>query len=152
MEWTTGLAIYGAALASANAIWQVRSGRARARSERRERGSRVVGGVVAFLSSIEPNSLIGGVPEARVQEAISHYMDIWDPLRQELEALRVADSRASVGEAAAETVEAVSASLASSSCAMHQRRALTENEWNDATENYETAREAAERLKQAVVA
>jgi hypothetical protein len=149
--WTTGLAIYGAAVATGSTGWQFYSHRVTSRVQRRERASRVVGGVLAFLTSINPETgFVGGIPEARQEEAINHYMDDWEPLRRELEALRVADP--SVDERARVTIEAVSDSFTYSVWAIRQRRVEppSEQEWENLKTKYAAAKAAAEALKQAV--
>jgi hypothetical protein len=154
MSGTAALAIYGAALAALSIGWQVYSYAIKSNTERRERGSRAVGGVLAFLWGIDPETgFVGGIPEDKIQEAIDQKMDIWEPLRQELEALRVADPRPAVDEKAAATIDAVTESFTDSVWAIRRRRdegAMTEQEWANLRTKYADAKQAAEELKQAV--
>jgi hypothetical protein len=71
-------------------------------------------------------------------------------LREELEALRIADARSSVDEKAPRTIDAVTESLAYSVWAMRERRALSEREWENLRTKYAAAKTAAEELKQEV--
>lgn len=153
MGWGTDLAIYGAALASGNTGWQFYTQRVRTKAERRERGSRVVGGVIAFLWSIDPETgFVGGIPRDRQEEAIGRYADTWDSLRHELEALRVADSRAEVDEKAAATIATVTESFTNSVWAIRQRRdqPLSGEEWENLRTKYAAAKTATEELRDAV--
>jgi hypothetical protein len=151
MGWGTDVAIYGAVLATGSSGWQFYTHRVDRRRQRRERGSRVVGGVLAFLWSIDPETgFVGGIPEDRQEEAIGRYMDTWEPLRHELEALRVADP--TVDALAGATIEAVTESFTYSIWAIRNRRAevTSAQEWENLRTKYATAKASAEALKHAL--
>jgi hypothetical protein len=147
MPWGTDLAIYGAALATANTGWQYYAQRIRTRASRRERASRAIGGVLAFLWHIDPETgFVGGIPADKREQAINDYANIWDPLRRDLEELRVADP--SLDEQTKATIDAVTASFTASVWALrHRNDAAERTDWDDLKEKYAAAKTAADALR-----
>lgn len=157
MSWTTGLAIYGAALASLSTFWQFVVQRREGDAARRERASRVVGDAVSLLWSVDPSTgFVGGIPRERQEEAIGRYSDRLESLRRDLEALQVADARPAVRRHAGETLDATTKSFASSVWAIRQRRDRAvddpDAQWNAIKADHAAAVSAAEKLREAVQA
>lgn len=148
---TLVLAIYAAVVATGAIGWQVYSYLVKTKTDRRERASGVVGGVLSFLYYVDPETgLVGAIPAARVQDAITDYANRWDGLRDQLEALRVAHPSADVEAKAQATIDAVDASLAYSFWAMREGRAMSEREWENLKTKYAAAKTAAQELKRVV--
>jgi hypothetical protein len=153
VAWVTlAIAIWGAVLSTAVAIWTYFSSKARTRSERRIQASRAVGGAAAFLNYINPEAL-GRIGKSILERAINEFVDMWDVCVRDLEALRVADPRQEVDKKAEATITSVTESFHSSIHKMRQRRdegALDSSEWNELRLKYDAAIGAVEDLKQAV--
>ena len=106
---------------------------------------------MAFLWSINPETgFVGGIPADRQDEAIGHYTDTWDPLRGDLEALRVADPRLAVDAQAAATITAITDSFTASVWAMRRRGDAEHTHWDDLRAKYQAALAAAEELRRLV--
>jgi hypothetical protein len=153
VAWTTlAIAIWGAVLGTANAIWAFFSWKARTRSERRVQASRAVGGAAAFLHHIEPETF-SRIRREMLNPAISEFADMWDACVRDLEALRVADPRQEVEAQIEAAITAVTEAFTSTCWKMRQRRdegALSDSEWADLHARYDAATIAVEDLKHVV--
>jgi hypothetical protein len=156
VAWTTfAIAIYGAVLATVTTV----AGVLKVKADRRERASPVVGGVIDFLSRIKPDPLIAGIPTERIEEAITELSNLWDPIRRDLEALRVADPR--LDTKASQVITTVDDSFHTTIGAARERRrprafgpafsdAFGDEGWEEIHAKYEAATKAAADLKGAV--
>jgi hypothetical protein len=153
MAWATlGIAVFAAATATVSVGWQIYVHFAASKAERRERAGRVLGAVMTFLWTTDPETgYVGGIPEHRINEAVHDRMSAWEDHRRELEALRVADPRSAVNDTAVATIEAVTESFGDSTWALRQQRPLSKEEWANVLAKFAAAQNAAEALRRAVL-